>query len=82
MSKIIDINLTTAADVKEFVQTTSDIPFDITVSSGRYISDGKSLMGIFALDLSKPVAVNCSNKDAENYPEITEKFFKLCEKWV
>lgn len=82
MNKIIDVNLRTVTDVKEFVRSASHIPFDVTVGSGRYVANGKSIMGILALDLSKPVAVSCSSKDAENYSETVEEFFSLCEKWA
>ena len=41
--------------VKEFVNKTSRVDGDVLLQSGRYIIDAKSIMGIFSLDLSKPI---------------------------
>ena len=41
--------------VKAFVMTVSKYPGDATLTSGRYVVDAKSIMGIFSLDLSKPI---------------------------
>ena len=37
---------------------------EIDVASGRYIVDAKSIMGLFSLDLSKPVHVEYHGDDA------------------
>ena len=42
--------------VKAFVVTVSKYPGDATLTSGRYVVDAKSIMGIFSLALNKPVA--------------------------
>ena len=44
--------------VKAFVVTVSKYPGDATLVSGRYVVDAKSIMGIFSLDLSKPIDLN------------------------
>ena len=44
-------------DVKKFVNAAVARPCDIDVVSGRYIIDAKSIMGIFSIDLTKPVRV-------------------------
>ena len=49
--------LTSVADVKEFVDVASACPCDVDVCTGRYIVNGKSIMGLFSIDLSKPVTV-------------------------
>ena len=51
------IALTTINDVKSFVDTVSRCDFGIDLSSGRYTVDGKSIMGIFSLDLSRPLSL-------------------------
>ena len=51
------IALTTINDVKNFVDAVSRCDFAIDLSSGRYTVDGKSIMGIFSLDLSKPISL-------------------------
>ena len=53
-------------DVKDFVRIVNDYPFDIDLSSGRYIVDAKSIMGIFSLDLAKPILVDShTDKDQQ-----------------
>ena len=45
------------SDIKEFVNLASMCKGDITVGSGRFIADAKSIMSLFCLDLSKPLKV-------------------------
>ena len=54
MNKFL-ISLATINDVKEFVSIISLCDFDVDLVSGRYSIDAKSIMGIFSLDLSRPV---------------------------
>ena len=52
------ILLNTIVDVKDFVNTVARYDFDVDLVSGRYHIDAKSIMGIFSLDLSKPIDLN------------------------
>lgn len=52
-----NISLSSINDVKNFVNIVTKYDFEIDLSSGRYVVDAKSIMGIFSLDLSKPIAV-------------------------
>ncbi len=56
-------------DVKNFVNIVNRYPFDIDLTSGRYIVDAKSIMGIFSLDLSKPIKVEIHSDDADKIVE-------------
>ena len=56
--KTVDIKLSSIEDVRKFVDIVSKYDIDIDLSSGRYIVDAKSIMGIFSLDLSKPIDLN------------------------
>ena len=49
--------LTSVADVKKFVDAAAVYPYDVDVGSGRYLVNGKSIMGLFSVDLSAPVLV-------------------------
>ena len=49
------IQLNAINDVKDFVNTVMQFDYDIDLISGRYAIDAKSIMGIFSLDLSKPM---------------------------
>lgn len=51
------IKLDSIDKVKAFVHTVKDFDLSIDMTSGRYVIDAKSIMGIFSLDLSKPVVV-------------------------
>ena len=56
--KKMKISLGSIEDVKEFVALTNSYSFDSDLVSGRYAVDAKSIMGIFSLDLSKPIDLN------------------------
>ena len=56
--KTFEISLASIGDVKDFVNIVSKYSCDIDLKSGRYIVDAKSIMGIFSLDLSKPIDLN------------------------
>ena len=61
-------------DVKEFVNIVMKYDFDIDLVSGRYAIDAKSNMGIFSLDLSKPIQLNAHTDDAEDLLKDLNKF--------
>ena len=65
------IMLNTINDVKQFVNTVTKYDFDIDLVSGRYAIDAKSIMGIFSLDLSKPIDLNI-HADSEEVDHILE----------
>ena len=43
---------------KSFVNEITKYDNDFDLVSGRYVIDAKSIMGIFSLDLSKPIDLN------------------------
>lgn len=51
----VNISLSSIFDVKAFVNVVSKYDFEIDLISGRYVVDAKSIMGIFSLDLTKPI---------------------------
>ena len=56
--KTVSISLNSIDKVKAFVNDISKYEFDFDLVSGRYVIDAKSIMGIFSLDLSKPIDLN------------------------
>ncbi len=56
--KEVRISLNTIDKVKSFVNDLNRYDVDFDLVSGRYIIDAKSIMGIFSLDLSKPITLN------------------------
>ena len=69
--KTVDIKLSSIEDVRKFVDIVSKYDIDIDLSSGRYIVDAKSIMGIFSLDLLKPIKLTAhSDNTDELFAEI------------
>lgn len=66
--KTVKISLNSIDKVKAFVNDVSKFTTDFDLVSGRYVIDAKSIMGIFSLDLSKPIDLNIH--DDENVDDI------------
>ena len=60
--------------VKEFVSIALTKPYDVDLVSGKYVINGKSIMGIFSLDLAKPVMVNADTGNDNEFATQVEKF--------
>ncbi len=56
--KTVKISLDTIDKVRKFVDTITKFDCDVDLISGRYVIDAKSIMGIFSLDLAKPIDLN------------------------
>ena len=56
--------LSSVTDVKNFVDAASSCPCDVDVIAGRYLVNGKSIMGLFSIDLSQPVEIEVSDEAA------------------
>ena len=56
--KTVKISLNSIDKVKAFVNEITKYDNDFDLVSGRYVIDAKSIMGIFSLDLSKPIDLN------------------------
>ena len=67
--KSVKIRLSTIADVRDFVNILAKTEIDIDLCSGRYVVDGKSIMGIFSLDLLNPIQLTAHDED----PALFEK---------
>ena len=50
-------------EVENFVKAACNCAFDIDISYNRYVVDAKSIMGIFSLDLSKPIDLNIHTEE-------------------
>ena len=62
--KTIKISLNSIDKVKSFVNDITKFDYDFDLVSGRYVIDAKSIMGIFSLDLSKPIDLNIHTEDS------------------
>ena len=61
--KTVKISLNSIDKVKSFVNDITKFDYDFDLVSGRYLNDAKSIMGIFSLDLSKPIDLNIHAED-------------------
>ncbi len=68
------IMLKSINDVKDFVNIVNRYDFDVDLTSGRYIVDAKSIMGIFSLDLSKPIKVEAHADGVEDFMKDVKPF--------
>ena len=68
--KTVQISLNSIDKVKAFVNDITKFENDFDLVSGRYVIDAKSIMGIFSLDLSKPIDLSIHAE--ENQDEILE----------
>ncbi len=66
----VKISLNSIDKVKSFVNDISGFNAEFDLISGRYVIDAKSIMGIFSLDISKPIDLNIHAE--ENIDEIME----------
>jgi phosphotransferase system HPr-like phosphotransfer protein len=74
--KKIAIKLHSIDDVRRFVTAASLQVFEIDIVTGRYIVDAKSIMGLFSLDLSKPIFVeaHADTDEAKDFFEAIKEF--------
>ena len=69
--KTVKISLNSIDKVKAFVNEVTKYDAEFDLVSGRYVIDEKSIMGIFSLDLSKPIDLNIHSEN--NIDEILAK---------
>lgn len=59
------ILLNTISKVKKFANISNKSSINIDIRSGKYLIDGKSIMGIFSLDLSKELTISSDSSKEE-----------------
>ena len=55
--KSVPIKLSFAEEVKTFVNTVNRYPYEADLRAGRHVVDAKSILGIFSLDLARPIVL-------------------------
>lgn len=63
--KEIQISLKTIENVKQFVQTITMFEGEFELISGKYVINAKSILGVFSMDLSKPVTLRIQVADSK-----------------
>jgi phosphotransferase system HPr-like phosphotransfer protein len=72
--KTFNIQLSSINDVKIFVNTVNKYNYDTDLTSGRYVVDAKSIMGIFSLDLSKPIKMEIFSDNCDDLLDELKQF--------
>lgn len=66
----VNVKLDAVDKVKRFVNTITKFDVDMDLMHRKYVIDAKSIMGIFSLDLSKPLELYINTDDAGIMEEI------------
>ena len=72
--KTYTIMIDSIVDAKNFVNIVNTCDFDIDLESGRYLVDAKSIMGIFSLDLSKPIKMHVYTENLTAFEQQIKDF--------
>lgn len=72
MKTRVTVVLNDYKNAKKFNEVANTFDSDVDVLRGRYIIDGKSLMGLFTMDLSQPINVELYSDDKEEINRFNE----------
>lgn len=75
--EVLDVSLNTISKVKKFTNIANSFDCEIDVLQGRYIVSGRSIMGIFSLNLTNTVAVEIESDDEKEI----DRFLKIMEEF-
>ena len=69
-----NIKLSTIEDIRKFVEIVTRLEYDVDLSSGRYVVDATSIMGIFSLDLLNSIQLTAHTENADTLKEELASF--------
>ena len=72
--KSIMIRLSLVENVNNFVNIVTRYPYEMDLRAGRHVVDAKSILGIFSLDLSRPIALEVYSDDCDDLLEQIKPF--------
>ena len=72
-----NIRLGSIEQVKSFVNIAMSKDFEVDLYSGKYIVNGKSIMGIFSIDLTKPIKMVAACDENDVFASEIDGF--ICE---
>ena len=70
----LDILFRDTAEIQSFANLVNDYPFTISLRQGRAVTDAKSILGIYSLDLTRPVTVEIYSNQAGELLDQLEKY--------
>jgi phosphotransferase system HPr-like phosphotransfer protein len=79
--KTLTVKISDVTQVKEFVNLAGASSAELDLVEGRYQVDAKSIMGIFSLDLTKPLILKYY-ENVDDGDEVFEAFEKSIEKFI
>ena len=74
--KTVNLRLSLVENVNQFVNIVSRYPFEMDLRAGRHVVDAKSILGIFSLDLSRPITLEIYSEDCEQLMEEIKPFIE------
>ncbi len=74
--KSVTIRLSLVENVNKFANIVSRYPFEMDLRAGRHVVDAKSILGIFSLDLSRPITLDIYEDDCDSLLEEIRPFME------
>lgn len=69
----MNIKLTLISDIYDFIDIAQKHNSDVSLSQGTYAVDGKSILGVFALDLRKPIKCDVADGRYDDFEQFVNK---------
>ncbi len=74
--KSVTIRLSLVENVNKFANIVSRYPFEMDLRAGRHVVDAKSILGIFSLDLSRPITLDIYEDNCDSLLEEIRPFME------
>ena len=74
--KSVSLGMSLMENVNQFVNIVSRYPFEMDLRAGRHVVDAKSILGIFSLDLSRPITLEIYSDDCGQLMEDIKPFIE------
>ena len=69
----MDIKLLLVSDIYDFINAAQKHVSKVSLSQGGYAVDGKSVLGVFALDLRAPITCYVEDGDYSDFEKFVNK---------
>ena len=74
--KSVLIRLSLVENVNKFVNIVSHYPVEMDLRAGRHVVDAKSILGIFSLDLSRPITLEIYSENCDDLLKEIQPFLE------
>ena len=74
--KSVLVRLSLVENVNKFVNIVSHYPFEMDLRAGRHVVDAKSILGIFSLDLSRPITLEIYSENCDDLLKEIQPFLE------